>query len=114
MSSATSPLSHIDLSVDELINFSLKRKEAVLAANKAICANTGERTGRSKQDRFIVREANTESTIDWSPINKPIDEDKFNALWERISHYLASREHFISNLQLGAGSYLLLACQSNH
>ena len=43
------------LSTPELIQRAIARKEGVLAGNGAFCALTGERTGRSTKDRFIVR-----------------------------------------------------------
>ena len=95
-------LIHNDLTVDALIAFALKNNEAVMAANGALTAVTGKRTGRSTNDRFIVKDATTENNVDWGPINVPISADRFEALWERASQYLNEREHFVSHYAVGA------------
>lgn len=109
MSATTcSQTAHVDLSVNELIDFAVKRQEGVLAANKALCVNTGKRTGRSPKDRFIVKEANTENSVDWGTVNQPFAADKFEALWNRVNTYINEREHFVSHLQVGADAEFYL------
>jgi phosphoenolpyruvate carboxykinase (ATP) len=95
-------LIHRDLSVNELIEHALRRKEGILAANQALTATTGKRTGRSPKDRFIVKEPQTEAAIDWGVVNQPFPEDKFDALYARAIHNIEAREHFVSHLYVGA------------
>ena len=68
-----------NISVDELIEESLSRKEGEIAANGALLVKTGKRTGRSPLDRFIVKDETTASDVDWGDVNKPFDQDKFSA-----------------------------------
>lgn len=96
------PQAYVDLSVEQLIEHALQRKEGVLAANKAFTVETGKRTGRSPKDRFIVREPQTEKDIDWGAINQPFESAKFEALWQRAEDYLKDHDTFVSNLQVGA------------
>lgn len=93
---------HKNPSTAQLVEFALARGEGVLTANGALVAKTGERTGRSPNDRFIVKEASSENEIDWGSVNKPFAMDDFNALWERVSHYLSDKETFVSELEVGA------------
>lgn len=93
---------HTDLTVDALLAFALKNNEGVIAANGALNTETGKRTGRSVNDRFIVRDATTENKVDWGTINVPIAPEQFNALWERASQYMKDREQFISHYAIGA------------
>lgn len=93
---------HKNPSTAQLVEFALARGEGVLTANGALVAKTGERTGRSPNDRFIVKEASSENEIDWGAVNKPFAMDAFNALWERVSHYLSDKETFVSELEVGA------------
>lgn len=95
-----SPL--VDLPNAELIERAVKRGEGVLDKNGALVVETGARTGRSPNDRFIVKESTTENDIDWGKVNKPFDADKFDALWDRVEAYLNTQEHFLSHLQVGA------------
>jgi phosphoenolpyruvate carboxykinase (ATP) len=96
-------ISHVNLSVTELVNAALARGEGELASNQALVVKTGARTGRSPKDRFIVRDEVTESQVDWNAINQAISTDKFNALWSKAEDYMAQRdEHFVSYLRVGA------------
>ncbi|WP_151173541.1 phosphoenolpyruvate carboxykinase [Pseudoalteromonas ruthenica] len=92
----------VDLTTAELIEQAVRRGEGTLAANGAFVAKTGRRTGRSPQDRFIVKEASTENDIQWGNVNRPFDADKFNALWERVENHVAENDHFVSHLEVGA------------
>ncbi len=94
---------HLNLSSSELVDLALERKEGILAANGALRVVTGERTGRSPKDRFIVKEASTEADIEWGNVNRPFDEDKFNALWDRVEEHLQNQgAYFTSELHVGA------------
>ncbi len=94
---------HLNLSSHQLIDHALERKEGVLAATGALSVITGARTGRSPNDRFIVKEASTEAEIDWGKVNRPISEDKFDALWSRVEDYLDQKDAFFeSELHVGS------------
>ncbi|ASJ98328.1 phosphoenolpyruvate carboxykinase [Shewanella marisflavi] len=93
---------HKNPSTAQLVEFALARGEGELTANGALVAKTGERTGRSPNDRFIVKEASSENDIDWGSVNKPFAMDAFNALWDRVATYLADKETFVSELEVGA------------
>jgi phosphoenolpyruvate carboxykinase (ATP) len=92
---------HQDLSSAELIELAIRSGEGQLAATGAFLATTGERSGRSPADRFIVEEDSCAADIEWGDINRPFDEHKFNALWKRVDTYLRERERFISHLHVG-------------
>ena len=93
---------HKNPSTAQLIEFALARGEGELTANGALVAKTGERTGRSPNDRFIVKEASSEKEIDWGSVNKSFEMDAFNALWDRVETYLLDKETFVSELEVGA------------
>lgn len=97
-----SPQIFTDLSPAELIQHALHRKEGVLAANQALCVNTGLRTGRSPKDRFIVKDELTAQQVDWGTINQPFDPERFNALWDRVVSYMQNRDQFVARLRVGA------------
>ncbi len=94
---------YTNLSINELVDIALERGEGELAANEALVVTTGVRTGRSPKDRFIVKDASTETTVDWNTINQAISPEKFDALWAKALAYLETRDvNFTSYLKVGA------------
>jgi phosphoenolpyruvate carboxykinase (ATP) len=90
------------LSSEELIEEAVKNNEGVIASNGAFSTSTGERTGRSPNDRFIVQEPTTSDLIDWGDINKPFESSKFDLLWDKVETYLSSKNRYTSNLHVGS------------
>lgn len=93
---------HIDLSTQELIKIALQRQEGTLSANGSLVVTTGKRTGRSPNDKFIVKDSLTTDTVEWGTINQPLTSEQFNRLWERTLDYLKDKEVFIAHLEVGA------------
>lgn len=93
---------HLNLSTQELIDFALKRNEGELTSTGAIIAKTGPRTGRSPNDRFIVKEPSTEADIDWGNVNRPFEAAAFDTLWRKVETYLQDKEIFVSEFEVGA------------
>jgi phosphoenolpyruvate carboxykinase (ATP) len=77
-----------NLSPARLVEESIRRGEAVLADSGALVAETGERTGRSPVDRFIVESAVTRDEIDWGEINRPFPSDRFEQILDRAADYV--------------------------
>jgi len=86
---------HWNLSSDELEKISLQRNLGRLTNTGALAVNTGEFTGRSPKDRFIVKDEITEDTVWWDgKINQPFEEYKFEILYNRVIDYLSNKELF--------------------
>src|SRR3954467_3007606 len=92
---------HFNLSPGLLVEHSIRRNEAKLAANGAIVGYTN-RTGRSPKDKFIVRDEMTEHTVKWGAVNAPFEAGKFDALYARVMEHLRGRELYVQDLFCGA------------
>ncbi|MBX9858613.1 MAG: phosphoenolpyruvate carboxykinase [Sphingomonas sp.] len=77
---ATQATIHWNLITAPLVEQAIRRGEGVLAADGPLVVETGRCTGRSAQDKFTVRDAETENTIWWGKSNKPMDPAHFAAL----------------------------------
>ena len=90
------------LSNAELIEKSVANNEGELTHTGALLSLTGNRTGRSPNDRFIVKENSTEDKIDWGDVNKPFDAHHFDKLWNKVNNYLDDKVNYVSNVHVGA------------
>ncbi len=86
---------HWNLTVEQLEDISIQNGMAKRSDQGAININTGEFTGRSPQDRFIVRDDITEKDVWWGDVNLPFDSQKFDKLYDRVVNYLADKEVYI-------------------
>ena len=75
--------SALELPTEELIALAVENNEGIIAKNGAFSTTTGARTGRSPNDRFIVKEPSTDALIEWGDVNKPFNEEKFDASFSR-------------------------------
>jgi phosphoenolpyruvate carboxykinase (ATP) len=80
----------------------IKRGDGQLAFGGPLAVTTGEYTGRSPKDKFIVRESSSEGDVWWGSVNQPFDAERFDQLHERVAEYLSSRELFVQDLNVGA------------
>ncbi len=84
-----------NLSPAELVEETVNNGLGQLTDTGALSIETGEFTGRSPQDRFIVCDDKTENTVWWGNINKKFDADKFDALYNRMKAYLNGRDLYV-------------------
>ena len=80
----------------------IRRREGQVAQSGPIVVDTGQYTGRSPEDKFIVREPATDENIWWGSVNRPFDSDRFGAIYDRIRQYLSRRDIFVQDLCAGA------------
>ncbi|HYC01962.1 MAG TPA: phosphoenolpyruvate carboxykinase [Azospirillaceae bacterium] len=93
---------HWNLGTAGLYEQAIRRGEAALAKDGPLVALTGQHTGRSPNDKFIVQEETTADDIWWGNVNKPISEEAFDRLFARVQAYLQGREVFVQDLWSGA------------
>src|SRR5687768_2189239 len=95
---ATSATLHWNLQTPQLVEQAIRRGEGVLAKDGPLVVRTGRHTGRSAQDKYIVRDAETEETIWWDN-NRSMSPDHFAALKADFLAELAKRDTlFVADL----------------
>jgi phosphoenolpyruvate carboxykinase (ATP) len=93
---------HWNLSTPTLTEISLKRGEGQLAADGPLVARTGHHTGRSPNDKFVVREPSSEKHVHWGDVNRPLEAASFDALHKDLVGYLQDKELFVLDAWAGA------------
>ncbi|SDO17830.1 phosphoenolpyruvate carboxykinase (ATP) [Alkalicoccus daliensis] len=93
---------HKNLSVPELMEQAITRKEAVLTESGALDAFTGEFTGRSPQDKYIVADSFTKEKVKWGKVNQQMRPETFASLYQKALDYMAERELFMFEGAAGA------------
>lgn len=96
------PRLFVDLPAAELVEHALERKEGCLAANGAFVIKTGERTGRSPNDRFIVDTPDVHDKIAWGTVNRPATKETYESVKAGVVAYLNERDVFVTRGMAGA------------
>jgi phosphoenolpyruvate carboxykinase (ATP) len=96
------PHVHRNLSTPQLVEAAIARGEASLASNGALVALTGNRTGRSPRDKFIVEDAATKESVNWGKVNQTFPPEKFQALLDRVVRHMSERDLYVMDLAAGA------------
>jgi len=86
---------HYQLTSNELHSIILQKKQGKESNLGAIAINTGEFTGRSPKDRFIVKDDVTKDEVWWGDINIPFSTDNFDKLYDKVVSYLSEKEIFV-------------------
>ncbi len=92
---------HWNLGEAELVEAAVSRREGVLTAHGALSVDTGQHTGRSPKDKFIVREDLTRDTVWWGG-NNAMEPDAFERLLADFLAHAAGKEMFVQDLVGGA------------
>ncbi|ELR69350.1 Phosphoenolpyruvate carboxykinase [Fulvivirga imtechensis AK7] len=88
-------IAHWNLSPERLAEISVEKGQAERTNTGAISVDTGEFTGRSPKDRFIVKDDVTENAVWWGNINIPFESDKFDQLYDKMVDYLSGKEIYV-------------------
>jgi len=94
---------HWNLTAPVLIQAAIRRDEGRLADMGPFCAVTSPHTGRSPNDKFVVKEEASAGDIDWGKVNQPITDEHFETLLADVRAYLSARDDlFVQDLYCGA------------
>ncbi len=92
---------HWNLSPAALYEEALRRNEAALAAEGPLVARTGQHTGRSPNDKFIVKEPTSEQHVHWGKVNRPIEVSSFDLLHRELMAFVQDKDLFVLDAWAG-------------
>jgi phosphoenolpyruvate carboxykinase (ATP) len=91
-----------NVSTAELYEQAIRGGEGIVAADGPLVVTTGRHTGRSPQDKFIVREPSSDGKVWWGEVNRAISEESYDRLRARLVDYLADRDIYAQDCFIGA------------
>jgi phosphoenolpyruvate carboxykinase (ATP) len=97
-----SDVAHRNLGAAQLLEHAVRRQEGLFSKSGAYVVRTGQFTGRSPKDKFIVRDDLTESTVQWGPVNQPMSEASFDRLWAKMLAQCQGHDLFVEDCFAGA------------
>jgi phosphoenolpyruvate carboxykinase (ATP) len=93
---------HWNLSAPALYEEVVRHHEGWISHLGPLVAHTGHHTGRSPNDKFVVKEQSSEAKIAWGKVNRPMDSAKFDSLHARLCAYVQNRDLYVQDLYAGA------------
>ena len=99
---ARSPKVNRNLSVAELVELAVARKEGTLTDQGALTVTTGKYTGRSPKDKFVVMEPSVKEHVNWGPVNQPMEPAVFERLYAKVLEHLGQKELYVFDGYAGA------------
>jgi phosphoenolpyruvate carboxykinase (ATP) len=91
-----------NLSTPHLYEEAIQRREGRLTHLGPLVVRTGQYTGRSPNDKFIVREPSSQDRVWWGKVNRPLDPEHYATLRKRMLSYLESKDLFVQDCFAGA------------
>ena len=80
----------------------VRRGEGIIAESGPLVCLTGVHTGRSPNDKFLVREPSSQDKVSWGKVNRSIEPDQFRAIRDKLLASLKGRELFVQDCVAGA------------
>jgi phosphoenolpyruvate carboxykinase (ATP) len=90
-----------NLSTPHLVEEVIRRDEGRVSESGALVVRTGQYTGRSPKDKYVVREPSSRDNIWWGSVNQPMEPEKFDALYARMRAFLEGKKVFVQDCFVG-------------
>jgi phosphoenolpyruvate carboxykinase (ATP) len=85
-----------------LVEMAVQRNEAVLGSDGPLLCETGQHTGRSPNDKFLVRDSSIEGDVWWGDVNRPFDRERFDILLAEAREHVRGKDLFVFDGYAGA------------
>jgi phosphoenolpyruvate carboxykinase (ATP) len=100
---------HWNLEPAELVEHAIRRGEGVLTEGGPFNASTEPHTGRSPNDRYVVREPGSEENVWWGKVNVPFEAERYDALRADVVDHLGGQDLYVRDMWAGADAAYRLA-----
>jgi phosphoenolpyruvate carboxykinase (ATP) len=91
-----------NLTTAALYEHAIRNREGLLAHLGPLVVRTGSHTGRSPNDKFVVRDTETEGSVWWGQMNHPFEPQDFDHLLLRLQAYFQHRDVYVQDCYSGA------------
>ena len=105
---------HVNLTTSVIYEHAIRRNEGMLAAAGPLVCRTGQHTGRSPNDKFVVQEPSSDAHIWWGKVNKPMQPAHYDALRADVVAHLGQQELYVQDLYAGADPAYRLSVRFVH
>jgi phosphoenolpyruvate carboxykinase (ATP) len=95
-------IAYWNLGTAQLLEQAVQRREGSFARNGSFVVRTGQFTGRSPKDKFIVRDEITDATVQWGAVNQPMSEAGFDRLYARTRAFWQGHDVYVQDCFVGA------------
>ncbi|HTT63512.1 MAG TPA: phosphoenolpyruvate carboxykinase (ATP) [Bryobacteraceae bacterium] len=95
-------IAYWNLGTAQLLEHAVRRHEGLFATGGSYVVRTGQFTGRSPRDKFIVRDEMTDSTVQWGSVNQPLSQASFDRLYAKMLAYWQGHDLFVQDCFAGA------------
>jgi phosphoenolpyruvate carboxykinase (ATP) len=92
----------VNLSTAELYEHAARHEEGLISAHGSLVVRTGQHTGRSPKDKFVVAEPSSQGKVWWGEINQRISEEHYDRLRDRLMNYVADKQLYAQDCYIGA------------
>jgi phosphoenolpyruvate carboxykinase (ATP) len=86
-----------NLATPALYEEAIKRNEGIMSHLGPLVVRTGQFTGRSPNDKFVVEEPTSDEFIWWGKVNRPFKPERFDELHRRMASYLQGKDVFVQD-----------------
>lgn len=91
-----------NLGTAQLYEEAIRRGEGKIASGGPLVVKTGRHTGRSANDKFTVRDENTENTVWWGDVNRPMTPEQFDVVHAAFIEHAKGKDLFVQDLWGGS------------
>src|SRR6202050_1847013 len=95
-------IAYWNLGTSQLLEHAVRGHEGLFARGGSYVVRTGQFTGRSPKDKFIVRDEATEAAVQWGPVNQPMTQAGFDRLYSKMLAYWQGHDLFVQDCFAGA------------